>query len=116
MQPRAFAVELRAGQERLAALAAQLEGAAPQGGGRVPLADVVAGLHEVRALHGLCLQFVQLPLAHIHLHSTVGVAWQLARLLREFLRLVSNLTWQLQAQHHCNSLSSCARCRRGWGA
>lgn len=48
-------MELRAGQERLAALAAQLEGAAPEAGGRVPLANVVAGLQEVRVLHSAYL-------------------------------------------------------------
>lgn len=55
MQAAGFAMELRAGQERLAALAAQLEGAAPEAGGRVPLANVVAGLQEVRVLHSAYL-------------------------------------------------------------
>lgn len=50
-----YAMELRAGQERLAALAAQLEVAAPEAGGRDPLANVVAGLEEVRVLRGAYL-------------------------------------------------------------
>ena len=59
-----FAMELRAGQERLAALAAQLEGAAPEAGGRAPLANVVAGLDEVRVLHGADLPAAWLLIAH----------------------------------------------------
>ena len=58
-----FAMELRAGQERLAALATQLEGPAPGAGGRVPLGNIVAGLQEARVLHGAYLPAVWLLVA-----------------------------------------------------
>ena len=77
MHTAGFAVELRAGQERLAVLAAQLEGAAPEAGGRIPLANVVAGLDEVRVLHGAYLPAAWLLIAHAAILHFVGLSGSL---------------------------------------